>query len=453
MLVNNKKISLEDITSDYVYVSSHNIKTNKKILPMEKRLKLRHVCEMASWENKLSGALLAGWIVSSMACSAFNWRTHIWIMGPFGTGKSTLMKGIIERAMKSIIHICGQGTTEAGIREQLMHDGRPILYDEADQDETGLKNIMQGVLRLTRGASDGVTVGKFGQERTKTTFAACFGGINPLISSSATQSRIMQLRLTPPQGKDKNVKFEEWQKEIECLLDNEFSGMLFELVANNLNTLLDNFKIFKIASMSILDNSRSADQMGYVLSGLYLLHSTDKVSLKKAKEWIMMQNWDNYVSAKDDTEAVAFVKYVGAAVIPIITETKRRNLTVGELISCVSHSKGGLTREDASAELGKYGIKYYKKRIYIANKNQNFAKLIKDKDMWHTGDSGWANILEYYPDAQKTKNAINFSNGVPRARAISIPADIFIDDMRDEIDKEFDALTGIGDEEEQIAWI
>ncbi len=75
--------------------------------------------------------LLAGAIVDSMAAGALHWRPHTWTTGKSGSGKSAVMKVILLILRNCAEHYVGE-TTEAGIRQDLKHDCRPIVFDEAE---------------------------------------------------------------------------------------------------------------------------------------------------------------------------------------------------------------------------------------------------------------------------------------------------------------------------------
>ena len=102
----------------------------------EEANRLADICNRVTWEYNLSASLLAGWCVIAPVCGALQWRPHIFITGGAGTGKSTVMKHIIGKVLgKLAIRVAG-GTTEAAIRQQLRHDARPILFDEAEPAAT-----------------------------------------------------------------------------------------------------------------------------------------------------------------------------------------------------------------------------------------------------------------------------------------------------------------------------
>src|SRR3546814_10759108 len=81
------------------------------------------------------GWLLAGWIAIAVICGALNWRPHVWLTGSSGSGKSWLLDNVIRPLIGAIAVYCQSNSTEAGIRQTLATDARPVLFDEAESED------------------------------------------------------------------------------------------------------------------------------------------------------------------------------------------------------------------------------------------------------------------------------------------------------------------------------
>src|SRR3546814_8012987 len=78
---------------------------------------------------------LAGWIAIAVICGALNWRPHVWLTGSSGSGKSWLLDNVIRPLIGAIAVYCQSNSTEAGIRQTLATDARPVLFDEAESED------------------------------------------------------------------------------------------------------------------------------------------------------------------------------------------------------------------------------------------------------------------------------------------------------------------------------
>jgi len=72
-------------------------------------------------------------------------------------GKTWLVDNIIAPALGDSSLTVQSNSTEAGIRQRLKQDARPVIFDEAEGESQHARQRMQAVLELARQASsDGV---------------------------------------------------------------------------------------------------------------------------------------------------------------------------------------------------------------------------------------------------------------------------------------------------------
>ncbi|MCY1532804.1 hypothetical protein D9M68_680930 [compost metagenome] len=164
--------------------------------------------ELYSWERQGAGILLAGWAFLAPICGALDWRPHIWISGEAGTGKSSLQKqyllNVIDREWA--LYTMGD-STEAGIRQSLGMDARPVLVDEAETGSDS-KSRMQGVLTLIRQSSSeggaqtrkGTVNGRAIAYHVRSMF--CMAAVAPNLTRATDTDRLTRLEM---------VKGEAWK--------------------------------------------------------------------------------------------------------------------------------------------------------------------------------------------------------------------------------------------------
>jgi hypothetical protein len=112
--------------------------------------------------------LLSGWIAQAFICGALDWRAHVWMVAPTGSGKSSLQQ--IIRAILDDWCLSTADTSEAGIRQLLGNDTLAVSVDEAEKHDNPER--LQGVLNLVKKGSSGDKIVRGGADHKATTFTA-----------------------------------------------------------------------------------------------------------------------------------------------------------------------------------------------------------------------------------------------------------------------------------------
>jgi len=414
----------KDVISEYVYIAAPRLlRPAPEGLSNKQSVKLRDICGMLSWENKLSGDLLAGWLVIAPICSMLtDWRPHIFITGLAGSGKSTVLKRIIKPVLGAIALNVDGGTTEPALREMLGYDGRPIIYDEAESEDEQQQRIMSGVLMLARKASSGAVVAKFGQRPFKAQFCACFSAINPSVKEFADQRRTAMLSLSKDRSPEAVSRYNAMLELISETLTPEFSRGLLTRVVENMPVLLENIKIFRAAAMKVMKAPEVSDQIAPMLAGLYLLSSSKKVSQETAEKWIQEQDWSLHTTINEDPDPVRLVHRISTSLIKYSPNSgNSRDVSIGEMIVAAIGRDQSLNQEWADRTLRQYSIVAKTNGVTIGNKNHNFERLLKNT-AW---SNGWGAMLAKVTGAEKVSNAY-FAPG-DKQRAVRLPVSLFYD--------------------------
>ena len=102
------------------------------------------------WRNPQDAMLLLGWLAIAPICGVLSWRPHCFVYGPPNCGKTT-----IHSAARSLLEPLGLSadghSSEAGIRQMIKADSRPVIIDEFESDQG--RSHISGVIRLARSAS------------------------------------------------------------------------------------------------------------------------------------------------------------------------------------------------------------------------------------------------------------------------------------------------------------
>ena len=420
--VDNVVVNPKDVKSKYIYQQDIDLgiklaepATNKSAHD------LMRLCKSLSWENELSATLLAGWCIIAPLTGILSWRPHIWVTGPSGAGKSTVLKSIISVMMGDIALKVEGKTTEAGIRQQLGIDARPVIFDEAEAEDRDSIQRLKGILDFARVCSSGGNVVKGSATGGSVIFSArsafCFSSINTSVNHFADESRISQLVLRKDFTKS-TAFYDELELDIMNTITPEFADAMFSRSVGNMETLQANCKIFAEAANLYFRNRRIADQVGVLLAGAYLCYSSNKIDRDKALEWIKSHNWEDHTAMNSKSDSSRLLSKIATHRIRILGDRGQIDITIGEAIIAVSGEMDGAQFIDYNSycndELKRIGIKVEGRKIYIANNSDPMKAILKDTP-W---ESNWARALNELEGSEK-HNTMYFAPGI-KGRAVVV---------------------------------
>lgn len=425
LLVDGELTSPKDICGRYVYAAAaQRFKHNADPLSNKEANALREICCMPTWENPLSGLLLAGWLVIAPVCAALEWRPHIWLRGEAGSGKSTILNQIIKKVLHNISYDADGGTTESSLREGLGYDARPVIYDEAEGN--GNKpSLMDGVLALAKLSSTGGRIGKRGQKGFRARSSFCFSAINPPVKDFASETRISMLDLKKNISPNAQKHFANLEAAIRDTLTPDYGRRMLARTVKNLPILLQNIKTFKKAATIVIKNARAADQVSAMLGGLYMLTSTKLVTDEEAEKWISERDWTQHTAIAEESDPERLLHHIATSIVHVKGK-ESRDFTIGTLIACAIGKGNEIGEEAAKLTLRQYSILARKDGIFIGNKNQNMAKILGDTD-WAIN---WNKTLARLSGAKAVSK--QYFGAADNQRAMKIPPEIFYGEKPDQ---------------------
>lgn len=424
VLMEGKEYRPMDVPSKKIYEASQPIDlASEKALTNAEAYKLISFCERLSWQNPLSGKLLAGWCVIAPICGVLEWRPHIWITGPSNSGKSTIIKKIIGKMLEFFKLQIEGNTSEPGIRSMLKGDAMPVIFDEMEAEDKNSIATVKTILRLARiSSSSGVIIKSTSDMKAvvrEIQSIFCFSSINPVVNEYADETRITKLvtKQNLVAGGDKLFKLLEL--DMADTLKPEFVSGMFMRTIKFMPVLLDNIKTFTLAALDTLTEKRYADQIAPMLAGAYLCHSDKRISLEEAQKWIAGHDWGEHtaqgISKDDDRLLEALLSHR----LRFTSEGKMYEETIGNMILGIPYSQqSGIYQK----ELRSRGIKVEGGKFFISTNARPIAMILADTP-W---SSAWAQALRAIPGAELT-GTHHFSGGLRKSRAISIPVDVIRD--------------------------
>lgn len=374
---------------------------------------------MMPWERDIDALYVAGWCVLAHIGGVLSWRPHIWIVGSKGSGKSHVMSRVIRPVLGDDCQFFVGETTEAGVRQSLGHDALPVLFDEAEGEDTRASDRLQRILALVRQSSSetggkiikGTTGGQAMSFNVRSCFA--FSSINAGIVQQSDKSRVTVCELKPDKRK---YNLEELAAAEARVLTDDFIQQFFARAIRLAPVIRQNAAMFAKAVAVVMGEQRAGDQIGALLAGAWSLTSDDVVTYEQAQEWVGQQDWaDQKEQVHGMSDEQALLDYIMEQLINVDRESRSFERAIGELVNEANGSDYGLANAAREA-LKRHGILAEQGAILVSNTADGVKRLLRGTP-W---SANWSKVLQRLPGAEAT-NTVNFGITVRRARAVRVP--------------------------------
>ena len=374
---------------------------------------------MMPWEHDIDALYVAGWCVLAHIGGVLPWRPHIWVVGSKGSGKSHVMSQVIRPVLgDNCVFLQGE-TTEAGIRQTLRYDALPVLFDEAEGEDTRATDRLQRILALVRQSSSetGGKIAKGTVNGTAMSFQirSCFAfsSINASLVQQSDRSRVTVVELKPEKRKH---NLDELLAAEARVLNETNIQRFYSRSISMAPVIRANALIFAKAVAAVMGEQRAGDQLGTLLAGAWSLQSDDVVTFEQAAAWVNEQDWgdqkDEVHGQSDEANLLAFlmqqqVRFNG--------QNGTRDLAIGELVSMAD---AGVYEDGRSATqiLGRYGLKIADGGLIISNSADGLKRLLS-KTPWSVN---WGKVLRRLPDARPC-GVTYFGYPKSESRAVWVP--------------------------------
>ena len=405
-------------------------------------------------ENSINNYLIAGWLVCAHISGILDWRPHIWITGPKGSGKSWTMTHLLLPLLgKNVLHV-QSSSTEAGIRQSLGGDTRPILFDEAEGTGQKERDRLQRVLELARQASSegggiiakGSVNGRAMAFQIRSCF--CFSSIASSVTQNSDKSRITQIEINATRFGSPD-DFKKLKDLTNKVITPEFCNAFYWRCVENADVIRQNAITFSEAAGEIFDDRRAGDQLGTLIAGAYSLVSSKIVTAEFARKWIedkkRAEKWRPFL---EENEEQNDEKSLLDSILQASANHLGRPIIIGQLVRDVYYDVDAIEKIKT---LGSYGIKIVRSpaangpdegdghggengpsiHLIIANRCDNLRRCLKETAF----AENWAKALQRMEGAKKTEGVVRFSTGVV-SRATMIDMETIIPkDAHDEPEK------------------
>lgn len=437
LVVDGEAMPVDKIDSTMIYEAGARLAGPQgDPLRVEEARRVLEIAKRFNWEMPASAALLAGWIVLAPLCGALKWRPHVWLTGGTGTGKTTIMNDFVAPLMAGMELGVQGNSTEAGIRQGLRADARPVLFDESEQNDEREESRIQNVLSLIRQSSSesqsrtlkGTTTGKHLEFHIRSMF--CLASIQVGIKRQADHTRISVLSLygtgqvPADQLEAHQAKWLDTERMLAELREDEaFAGRLMARAVSMFSTIRANMRTLIRVAAREFRSQRLGDQYGTLLAGAASLVNDGTISDEQALKFIRLFDWSTFHEASREDESSDCIAAIMQIQERIELDRGSETCTVGEMIAIVSEGMGrdSIGVGDAVTHLGRMGIKVNRAiasaaTVLISNKSDRLKRELRGQPY----GIDWRSYLRRLPGAKVYPVAVRFSAGLVQ-RAIEVP--------------------------------
>lgn len=389
--VDGKPLRLDEIESDYVYESGAAMPLpSPDMLTAEQGNDIIKIARHFRWENQGAGDLLSGWCFLAPICGALKWRPHVWLTGAAGLGKSTLIERFMSKLMPEHWPALFQNSTEAGIRQTLGCDARPVLIDEFEGNTEVERKRSEAILAMIRQSSTdsnsvvvrGTIGGKALNFNVRSMF--CLSSIGVNLSRQADIDRITRLDLS----KNTPSQWDKLERELDAIeSDHDLSRHIFARAIHLLPVIMQSVKIFSRVAGQALGRQRDGDQFGTLMAGVWCL--TNNVAPSEVEAMKFLSQYDLSVFGAGDSDnfddSQAALDVVLGAVISNGLPTGIK-ATVAQLIDHAVNgvqTNYGVSPSEAANALALHGIRQSpkgRKMLLFAKNHQELMGLVRNTD-------------------------------------------------------------------------
>jgi len=430
-----EKFGLTDFKSRHLYESRPPIDIKSHIpLTAQEGIKIYELLCKFPWERDSSALFLLGWIFLAPICGAMLWRPHIWIYGEAGTGKSWLLENIVTCLLGPMHFYAKSNSTEAGLRHEMKNDALPVVFDEAESDNTRTQENMVAVVELMRQASSrtkaAILKGSSSGNAVKynATSSFCFASIKPAVDNQADRTRVAMLSLIADKSEEGLARFEQINRAYKDIITDDTPERLLMRGYNRIIDIIKAVDIFQARMALKLGGNRSGDQYGTLLAGAWCAQLDDVPTVEQADMIISGIDWEVEREELEQTDSMRCLTLLLQHKLRIQIGIDRPiyyDLLMQDLIHIASGRSRSedyrhIDRSSAQIEIRKFGILTDGQWVYIANSSVQIRNDVLRGTAWAIN---YNKVLKNLSGAMRLETPKQiFMSGAP-SRGIKIPVD------------------------------
>ena len=420
LMVDGVRTAITDHQTRYIYTkqAAYDVAFDGVCATDEQCAEVIQLFSELAWVRPVHAALLVGWSVLAPICGSLSWRPHIWLTAQRGAGKTWVQTNMIEPLLgRSALMVQG-GTTEAGIRQRLKSDSRPIVFDESESEDLKAQSRIKMVLELARQSSSdstaevvkGTANGDGMAFRMRSMFM--LGSINVNLQQAADQSRFSVIELGKPSKT--SAQFSDFERRTGNALTPAICAAIRARAYRLIPTIRANAKELARAVTDRLGSQRIGDQYGALLAGYYAMLSAELLTPDQADALLMTIDLSDASSAQSASDEESCLSRILESQVRFDINGRTIQRTIGELVEA-ARGIGGATNDimqkEANGSLKRFGLMIEGGYLIIANQHGELEKVL-------TGTSyavDWNRLLKRLPGAHAAESKRRFAGVLSRA--------------------------------------
>lgn len=391
----------------------------------EEGLQIREIIKLLRWQSPVHADLLAGWVATAIVGGALPWRTHCWVTGNQGSGKSFVVDKLVGALFGPVALYPIGATTEAGLRQAIGNDARPIIFDEVEDDKANADR-RHAIIQLMRQSSSDtrglILKGSANHESrsfsVRSSFLLASIGVGLTEAADLTRTAVVTLLPNEAHSLEEMQRMEaQFQKlqNLTHMIPRDMPQRLMARQLANIWSLRKNIDIFKEVIATSMANRRIGDQLGTLLAGAYSLSSRNIISRRACEKYLDAYDWSDFTSVQSVREDIALLHHICGSLIRVETRNGTQERAIGEIIYELIHPQyePDIIPSKAIATLGRYGLKIEENNlgIWVATNVLPLNKLMGSS----VYAQGWQKVLQRNPSCKKSDKSMRFGGEVSRA--------------------------------------
>ncbi len=274
-----------DMDSTRLYITRGTSINSAPGMDARSASKIADLVAKLAWSDPVYGEMLIGWVASAIICGALDWRTHAWLLGSAGSGKTWTTSRIVKPLMGDALIVTSNTSTDAGIQQSIGNDAKAVLWEEAEAETESEARVMTRIMAMARLATDASTTriigGRDGTARvTRVTTQFLMSSTQKITASAASDSRFAVLHMDKKHGD--TAKFNKVIAPMaKSLITKDYCRAWRGYVIKNAMKIRAGAALAREVVTKEVNDSRQADALSPLIAGFALIAygKTDRATI------------------------------------------------------------------------------------------------------------------------------------------------------------------------------
>ncbi|HET6499036.1 MAG TPA: hypothetical protein VFH17_08310 [Coriobacteriia bacterium] len=331
---------------------------------------------LQAFRAPVQAASALGWALIAPFGGLLSWRPNIWITGPKGVGKSSLLKYVRE-VVGPFAHTGAGMDTQAGIRRTLNRDARPVVLDEAEARNKREKENISGLLSLVRnsaGDGSGYVTQARGDGVVQYLIRSCFcvAAVNVAEADAAQASRWVICEMQRSTAEGEREKIRRSAELYRALLGHD-SGRFRRRIFRALPRVLADIAYLREGIASVVGDQRKGDVYAPLLAAAWAVQSSEPICSDAGMAWqaplvAQLSEGDTGATLEDEDRVI---EHIIGAQVRLDDNTTR---TIAELLKRASTGQD----DRAGDALSRLGLTFYRDHLAVATQSERLQTVLAD---------------------------------------------------------------------------